>query len=316
LIYGFTGITNFGDLAKLLNNILILKNEFWWIGISIGSVFILIGLFFKLTIAPFHMWGPDVYEGAPTIVTAFFAIVPKIAFFTLLIRLFLYSFYDFLAILSYVILICSVVSMFISATTGLSQVKIKRLLAFSSIGQVGYMLIGIVVGTLDSLQNFFLYLIIYCIMSLGIFGFILLINYQNKKKLKTYRIKYLTELSNLNQLNITLTFLFAIIIFSMIGIPPLAGFLSKFYIFTSAVKTSFYFFAILGILISIIGAFYYIRLIKIVYFDNLVEISSIGNLERENTIVLISSCFFVILFLIYPRPLLLFVYNIGLVFSI
>jgi len=102
----------------------------------------------------------------------------------------------------------------------------------------------------------------------------------------------------------------------MIGIPPLAGFLSKFYIFTSAVKTSFYFFAILGILISIIGAFYYIRLIKIVYFDNLVEISSIGNLERENTIVLISSCFFIILFLIYPRPLLLFVYNIGLVFSI
>lgn len=305
LIYGLSGVTNFEMLSKLVYEIesqpALISN-----GILVGIVFLAVGLLFKLTAAPFHMWAPDVYEGSPTVVTAFFAIMPKIAILALFIRLFLYSVYDLIFYWQTLLILCSVNSMVLGALAATYQTRIKRLLAYSSIGHVGYLLIGLVCGTIEGLQGVLLYLIIYIIMTINVFAILLMFSNQrqNKKKL-VKRIKYLTDLSFLSKTNGTLALTFLVTLFSMAGIPPLAGFMSKFYLFFAAFNSSFYWVAFVGVTMSVVSCFYYIRFTKIMYFEKPKNWFYCNQISFENSLVLAVTFFIILFFFLFPAPLFL-----------
>jgi len=265
-----------------------------YLGISVGLLFISVALLFKLAVAPFHMWAPDVYEGSPTIVTGFFAIVPKIAVLSLLVSIYFETFYGLINEWQYIIIFCSITSMIIGAIGAITQTKIKRLLAYSSIGHVGYILIGIASATAEGIQGLLIYIIIYIIMSISIFT--LLLSLYNSKTL--IRIKYISELAGLSKENNILAITLAITVLSMAGIPPLAGFGSKLYIFLGAIESNLYTLAIIGVLTSVIGAVYYIRLIKIMYFENITIETHYKEIDLQKSIILALSFFFITFFFI------------------
>lgn len=338
LIYGFTGVTNFAELAQLCTSIHMSHPE----GILVGILFIAVGLLFKLTAAPFHMWAPDVYEGAPTSVTAYFSVAPKIALLALFTRLFYYAgpfgaggngIENGSAPLANVLIFCSIASMFIGAFSALSQQKIKRLFAYSSIGHIGYIFIGLIAGNRDGLESVIVYLVIYVLMTINVFALLLslrarttsalLSNNENiipeERREGSTQIRYISDLSLLSKTNPLLAFTFTVTLFSMAGIPPLAGFCGKFYVFFSALSASFFILAFVGIFTSVISCFYYIRLIKIMYFEkesqgpgNFQPINSFESIDKSKSLVLGCTLFFILFFLLYPAPLFLLAHKIAL----
>jgi NADH-quinone oxidoreductase subunit N len=308
LIYGFTGLTNFEELAKVLTGINSMTNTVSYSGILAGLLFLSISLLFKLAAAPFHMWSPDVYEGAPTPVTAFFSIVPKMAIFALLLRMFCSTFYDFLGFWQPIFLYTGVLSMIVGSLGALYQKKIKRLMAYSGIANVGYMLIGFSAGTVESMSGLILYLLIYVVMTIAFFSFILGTQTEKDSKLNTY----ISDLENLGKVNPALGFAVTFVIFSMVGLPPFAGFFGKFYLFLSAIQSELYTAAIIGVLSSVVAAFYYIRIIKLMFFGTSSVYTTYKSMDKANALVLSGSLFFLIFFFAYPHPFLMCIHKASL----
>jgi len=253
LIYGFTGSTNFEIISANLNK----ANT----GAVFGIVFIIVGLAFKISAVPFHMWTPDVYEGSPTSVTSFFALVPKIAAITVFIRFMYVPFINVINQWQTIIIFLSIASMILGALTAIGQNNIKRLMAYSTIGHMGYALAGLATGTNQGIQSTIIYLTIYLVMNLGAFGCIFMMKREN------VFYENIDDLSGLSKNHPILAISFLIILFSLAGIPPLAGFFAKFYIFMAVIEAKMYAFAIIGLVTTVISTFYYLRIIKVIYFD-------------------------------------------------
>jgi proton-translocating NADH-quinone oxidoreductase chain N len=309
LLYGFTGLTHFEDLAKIftgLGNSSFLPST----GIFLGVLFLSVGFLFKLTAVPFHMWAPHVYEGSPTSITAFFLITPKIAILGLFMRLFLSSFYELILPWQTIILSCSIASMLFACFAAMAQKKVKRLLTYSAIGHVGYMLLGFSCGNLEGVQALLLYLVIYVLMTMNMFASILALRQQGDG----LRIKYLEDFHQLAKTNPLLALNISLNLFSIAGIPPLAGFCSKFYLFFAALSSSLYIGALIGVLTSVVSCFYYIRLIKVMYFENPQNCVSYERMDKEKSLVLGLTLFFILFFFIYPSPLFLLTHKVALAF--
>ncbi len=258
MVYGFAGTTSFDELAKLFAGGAVPP-----IGLTIGLVFIIVALAFKTSAVPFHMWTPDVYEGAPTPVTAFFAVAPKIAAIALFVRVLDGPFLGLVDEWRQIIWVISAASMALGAFAALSQRNIKRLMAYSSIGHAGYALIGLAATTPSAIgvRGILVYLSIYLFMNMGTFAVILCMRRQGKM------VESIDDLAGLSQRQPGLALALAIFMFSMAGIPPLAGFWAKFYIFMAAIDAGLPVLAVFGVLTSVVGAFYYLRIIKLMYFD-------------------------------------------------
>ena len=335
LIYGFTGCTEFAQLGKIFTcgteqisgHIQLSETPFqenWGAplrGCELGMIFICVGLLFKCTAVPFHMWAPDVYEGAPTAVTAFFSIAPKIALFGVFVRVILSSFYDFMDPIQKILIFSSCASMILGALAALSQNKMKRLLAYSSIGHVGYMLVGLCCGTVEGIQALLIYLAVYVAMTVNLFAIILLHlgrhDTPSTVSLSPWvqRVKYTTDLAMLSSTNPLLALSLTVMMFSIAGIPPLAGFYSKAYLFFAAMSSSQYLLAFLGVITSVVSCFYYIRLVKIMYFEKTTLWCSFSRIPKSSSLPLAITFFFVVSFLIYPAPLYLATHKCALALS-
>ena len=289
LIYGFTGSTNFETISNNLDS----QNS----GAVFGIVFVIIGLAFKVSAVPFHMWTPDVYEGSPTSVTSFFALIPKIAALTVFIRFMYVPFINVFDQWQTIIVFLSIASMILGAVAAIGQNNIKRLMAYSSIGHMGYALAGLSVGTNSGIQSTIIYLIIYLVMNLGAFGCIFMMRREN-----TF-YENINDLSGLSKNHPILALVFLVILFSLAGIPPLAGFFAKFYIFMSVIVSGMYALAIIGLLTTVISAFYYLRIIKIIYFDKPKKPFEV-NYDWGLKVSLFLSSILVLIYFIYPSMLI------------
>ena len=288
LLYGFTGSTNFEEIN--------LKIELENTGAVFAMVFILVGLAFKVSAVPFHMWTPDVYQGSPSSVTSFFAVVPKVAGIAILIRFVQIPFEQLIDQWKNILVFMALASMILSAVAAIGQTNIKRLIAYSSIGHIGYALAGISTGTVAGYSSSITYISIYVIMNLGVFGCIFLMKKDGKY------CEDIKDLAGISKQNPLLAISFLIIMFSLAGIPPLAGFFAKFYIFMSVIESGMYTLAIVGLLSTVISAFYYLRIIKIIYFDEIKNpFDNIKNLGITSTVFL--SCSILVLFFLYPSIL-------------
>jgi NADH-quinone oxidoreductase subunit N len=253
LIYGFTGSTNYYIIAENFDS----RN----LGLLFGLVFILIGLAFKISAVPFHMWTPDVYEGAPTSVTAFFALAPKVAGFGAIIRILYVAFGNVFVEWQIILIFLSVASMILGAVAAIGQTNIKRLMAYSSISHMGYGLAGLATGIDEGVSASILYIFLYVVMNIGSFVCILIM------KRKNIYFENIRDLSGLSKNHPVIAFSFTVFLFSLAGIPPLAGFFAKFYIFMAVIKAELFALAVIGLVTSVISAFYYLKIIKIIYFD-------------------------------------------------
>ena len=317
LVYGFTGVTEFVDLSKIcscgsntLSSVESLSNQLQLRGCELGMIFILVAFLFKCTAVPFHVWAPDVYEGAPTTVTAFFSIAPKIALLALMIRLFGCSDFAFSLGWQKILIFSSLLSMILGSFAAMSQNKIKRLLAFSSIGHVGYMLLALSLDSLLGIQALCTYIVTYVFMTASLFSTFLLhsgrLDTQSGTALgKVFRIKYITDLTQLGVTNPALAACLTITLFSMAGIPPLAGFYAKAGVFLAALSSCQYLLALVGVLTSVVSSYYYIRLVKIMYFEKSNKWLCLAQPQKASTLCLSFSIFFLVCFMIYPSPLYL-----------
>jgi len=288
LLYGFTGSTNFEDI----NLKIVLENT----GAVFAMVFILVGLAFKVSAVPFHMWTPDVYQGSPSSVTSFFAVVPKVAGIGILIRFIHIPFEQLIDQWKNILVFMSLASMILGAVAAIGQTNIKRLIAYSSIGHIGYALAGISTGTIAGYSSTITYISIYVIMNLGVFGCIFLMKKDGKY------CEDIQDLAGISKQNPLLAISFLIIMFSLAGIPPLAGFFAKFYVFMSVIESGMYTLAIIGLLTTVISAFYYLRIIKIIYFDEIKNpFDRIKNFGIKTTVLL--SCSTLVLFFLFPSIL-------------
>ena len=258
LVYGFAGTTNFDMLSDVLAA---QAGEGPSVGLIVGIVFIAAGLAFKVSAVPFHMWTPDVYEGAPTPVTAFFAVAPKIAAMVLFVRVMFGPFGELLDQWQQIIVFISLASMILGAFAAINQNNIKRLMAYSSIGNMGYALVGLAAGTDFGAQSVLLYLTIYLFMNTGAFACILAMRRDGRM------VEGIDELAGLSKTNPRMALALGIFMFSMAGIPPLAGFFGKLYVFWAAVEAGLPVLAVIGLLTSVVAAFYYLRIVKLMYFD-------------------------------------------------
>ena len=298
LIYGFSGSTNFDIISNQLNS-----SEYV---LSFGIVFILVGLAFKISAVPFHMWAPDVYEGSPTTVTLFFAIVPKVAAMTVFIRFLYVPFLNLIDQWQTIIIFLSIASMLFGAIAAIGQRNIKRLIAYSSIGHIGYTLAGLATGTNEGIQSSIIYISIYIIMNLALFSCLLML------KRNDQYFEDIEDLSGLSKNHPLLSLSLLAILFSLAGIPPLAGFFAKFYIFKAVLQQSMYFLAIVGLLSTVIAAFYYLRIIKIIYFDKEKEkYDSDYNLSLKFTLTF--STILILLYFIFPSQLIEVVSRINII---
>jgi len=261
LIYGFTGSTNFIVIAQAAS----LPEAAANIGLIAGLVFLIVGLAFKVSAVPFHMWTPDVYEGAPTPVTAFFAAVPKLAAMALLVRVLSTAFPGDVVKWQQIIVFISIASMVLGAFAAIGQNNIKRLLAYSSIGHVGFALVGLAANTESGVQGVLIYLAIYLPMTLGAFACVLAMRREGGPN--NGAVEDITELAGLSKTNPTMAFILTALMFSLAGIPPLAGFLAKLFVFRAAVEANLWALAVIGVIASVIGAYYYLRVVKIMFFD-------------------------------------------------
>ena len=295
MIYGFTGFTGFNEIAAAIGQGDALGAP--PIGILIGLVFIAAALAFKVSAVPFHMWTPDVYEGAPTPVTAFFAAAPKIAAMALFLRVLLGPFHELLAQWDQIIVFISIASMALGAFAAIGQKNIKRLIAYSSIGHIGYALVGLAAGTPEGVRGVLIYLAIYMVMSLGTFACILAMRRRGQM------VEKIEDLAGLSKTNPAVALALAIFMFSMAGIPPLAGFFGKLYVFLAAIEEGMYGLAVIGVLTSAVGAYYYIRIVKLMYFDNPVE-SFDKPIGAELSSVLVGTGVITLFFFAYPTPVI------------
>jgi len=298
LIYGFSGSTNFDLIAQNINQL----NT----GSIFGIVFILVGLAFKVSAVPFHMWAPDVYEGSPTSVTAFFAIVPKVAALTVFIRFLYVPFINVVDQWQMIIIFISLASMILGAVAAIGQTNIKRLMAYSSIGHMGYALAGLATGSNEGIQSTVIYLSIYLLMNLGIFSCIFMM------KRKDIFYEDIQDLSGLSKNHPIISICLLLLLFSLAGIPPLAGFFAKFHVFMAVIKVEMYTLAIIGLITTVISAFYYLRIIKTIYFDAPEEIFE-SNQNLGLKISLFLSTIIVLVYFIYPSLLIDVVSNINLI---
>ena len=294
LIYGFTGSMNFDEINSYL-----LRYENLNLGLIFGLVFVMVGLAFKVSAVPFHMWTPDVYEGAPNSITAFFAIVPKIAAVALIYRFCLVPFENFYLEWSQIVIFLSVASMFLGAIAAIAQSNIKRLLAYSSIGHIGYILIALVAANDDGVKASSIYMFSYMVMNIAIFTILLSI------KVKNEYLVNISDLKGLSKSNPIVSLSISIIMLSMAGIPPFVGFFGKFYVFIAAIENELYVLSILGVLASVISAYYYLRIIKIMYFDEKNnEEQLIFKISFQSKVILSLSLFIIICFIFYPSLLI------------
>ena len=292
MIYGFAGTTQFDKLATLLPG----PNADPGVGVIVGLVFLLAGLAFKVSAVPFHMWTPDVYEGAPTPVTAFFAVAPKIAAIALLVRTMVGPFGELFDQWQQIIIFISIASMLLGALAAIWQTNIKRLMAYSSIGHIGFALVGLAAGSEEGIRGIGVYMAIYLAMNIGTFCCILSMRRQG------VMVEGISDLAGLARNQPMMAAALAIFMFSMAGIPPLAGFFGKLYVFMAAVNEGLYVLAIIGVLTSVIGAFYYLRIIKIMYFDEPAEAFDRSAGREVGTIMAVSGLF-TLLFFVFPTPI-------------
>jgi len=298
LIYGFSGSTNFYLISE---NILSSENKNVF-----GLVFILVGLAFKISAVPFHMWAPDVYEGSPTSITLFFALVPKVAALTVFIRFLYVPFLNLIDQWQMIIIFLSLASMIFGAVSAIGQKNLKRLIAYSSIGHMGYALAGLAVGTNSGIQNSIIYICIYLVMNLGVFCCLFAMKRNDKF------FDNIDDLSGLSKNHPIISLSLLILFFSLAGIPPMAGFFAKFYIFISVIEKSMYFLAIVGLISTVISAFYYLRIIKIIYFDPPKEkYDQINYLGLKISLAI--STLLILLYFIYPSTLISLVLQINII---
>ena len=297
LIYGFSNTTNFEEISR---------NFSFEYGVVFGMVFVLVGLAFKVSAVPFHMWAPDVYQGSPTSVTVLFAMLPKIAALTVIIKFLYGPFLNLFSEWQIIIIFLSIASMILGAVAAIGQKNLKRLIAYSSISHMGYALAGLTTGTNDGIQSTLIYLIIYLIMNLAFFSCLLM--------LKRDDIYYenVQDLSGLSKKHPILAFCFLIVLFSLAGIPPLAGFFAKFYVFMAVIKKEMFFLAVVGLLTTVIAAFYYLRIIKVIYFDQEKErFDTNFNLGVKFTLAF--STILILLYFINPNIINQFILNISVI---
>ena len=297
LLYGFTGSTNFEVIAA--------NTADSTIGIIFAMVFILVGLAFKVSAVPFHMWTPDVYEGSPTSVTSFFSVVPKVAGIVIFIRFMYLPFQEILDQWKYILVFISIASMILGAVAAIGQNNIKRLIAYSSIGHIGYAIAGMTPGTENGFKSTLIYISIYAVMNIGAFACIFLMKRNGKY------IEDIQELSGASKNHPLMSLSLLIILFSLAGIPPMAGFFAKFYVFMAVVESGMFTLATIGLVTTVVSAFYYIRIIKIMYFDDpkkpfeqLKDFGIYGSL--------IVSCIFLVSFFLYPSILNEIISNISI----
>jgi len=307
VLYGLTGTTNLANLALLLTDLNqdLINTSF----IYFGLIFILVTIFFKLTAAPFHIWSPDVYEGSPLSSTIIFVLVPKTIFLLLILRIFYSSFFSYFIVFKNIFLICGILSVLIGSLLALQQKRLKRLLIYSSISHVGFMLLGYSTGTLVGITAVFYYMVFYIITGFLIWGLLSLSFSENKKSL------YLTDFSMLGRTNPAKAYALALAFFSLAGVPPLIGFSMKFFIFSSSIQANMFEVSAVIILLSVIGSFYYLRFIKILFFEKKIKYEIFIRDNFFNDLVYILSAFslFVIIFgFIDPSLFLLFSYKISL----
>jgi NADH-quinone oxidoreductase subunit N len=291
LVYGFAGTTRFEELATVL------AGDAVSAGAVIGLVFVAAGIAFKISAVPFHMWTPDVYEGAPTPVTAFFAAAPKIAAMALFARVLLGPFGGLADEWRQILIVVSVGSMLLGAFAAINQTNIKRLMAYSSIGNVGYALVGLAAGTQQGLHGVLIYMAIYLFMTLGTFACILAM------KQKGRMVEQIADLAGLSRTNPMLALALALFMFSMAGIPPLAGFFAKYFVFLAAVQAELYTLAVIGVLSSVVSAFYYWRIVRVMYFEDAVE-GLDRPMEAGVAAVLAVSTAVITLFILLPGTIL------------
>ena len=297
-LYGFTGTTSFASMAEFLKQLgaspEIAVQEF---GILLGMIFLLVGFCFKISAVPFHMWAPDVYQGAPTPVTAYFSTAPKIAALLLLVRLLMEPLGEWVSQWQQIIIFVSVASMVIGSLGAIAQNNIKRLLAFSSIGHVGYALIAVATGTQEGIQAILIYMALYLFMSIGVFGCVLMMHREGKA------VEQIDELGGASKQHPYLALLMAIFMFSLAGIPPLAGFFGKFYVFLAALDAGLIGLAVIGVLTSVIGAYYYLRVVKVMYFDSERDPFDV-ELTGSFRIVMIGCAAIAVFYIVVPSPLI------------
>ena len=297
LLYGFTGSTNFEVIAS--------NTADSTIGIIFAMVFILVGLAFKVSAVPFHMWTPDVYEGSPTSVTSFFSVVPKVAGIVIFIRFMYLPFQEILDQWKYILVFISIASMILGAVAAIGQNNIKRLIAYSSIGHIGYAIAGMTPGTENGFKSTLIYISIYAVMNIGAFACIFLMKRNGKY------IEDIQELSGASKNHPLMSLSLLIILSSLAGIPPMAGFFAKFYVFMAVIESGMFTLAVIGLVTTVVSAFYYIRIIKIMYFDDpkkpFEELKDFGIYGS-----LIVSCIFLVSFFLYPSILNEIISNISI----
>jgi len=291
LIYGFTGSTSFAAIATAAKATSAATD----IGLIVGLVFLLVGIAFKISAVPFHMWTPDVYEGAPTPVATFFAAAPKAAAMALLMRVTLGAFAGIGPQWQQVVSVLAIASMGLGAFAAIGQTNIKRLLAYSAIGNVGYALIGLAAGSPEGAQGVVIYMAIYVAMTLGAFACVLAMRRPQGM------VEEIAELAGLAETNLGMATVFGILMFSLAGIPPLAGFFAKFYVFAAAVKQGLWPLAVLGVLASVVGAYYYVRIVKIMFFDAAKE--RFLAVPVKVGLVMGLASLFMLLYVLRPAPL-------------
>jgi NADH-quinone oxidoreductase subunit N len=288
LTYGFTGTVNFAGIAKAA--------AAGGPGFIFGLVFLFAGFCFKVSAVPFHMWTPDVYEGAPTPVTAFFAAAPKVAGIAMFVRVTIAAFPGITAQWQEILVFVSIASMLLGAFAAIGQRNFKRLMAYSSIGHIGYALIGLAAGTAEGVQGVLVYMAIYLTMTLGTFAVIL------SMRRRGGMVESIDQLAGLARTHPTMAFFLAMLLFSLAGVPPLAGFFAKLYVFLAAIKAGLYVLAVIGVLASVVGAYYYLMIVKLMYFDEPAE--GFVPMPDELKVVLGVCGLFNILFFLYPAPLI------------
>ena len=288
LLYGFTGSTNFELIESQLNR----ENT----GAIFAMVFILVGLAFKISAVPFHMWTPDVYEGAPTSITSYFAVVPKVAGLALLIKFMNVPFSNILLEWQTIIIFLSIASMILGAVAAMVQKNFKRLLAYSSIGHIGYALAGVATGAIAGYQSAIVYISIYVVMNIGAFSCLYLL-----KKDSQYK-ENINDLSGISKKHPLLAVSLLIILFSLAGVPPLGGFFAKFYVFVAVLEKEMYTLAIIGLLTTVMSAFYYLKIIKTIYFDDSLVSFELSK-NRTAQVSIFASCMILTTFFLYPSVL-------------
>jgi NADH-quinone oxidoreductase subunit N len=287
LVYGFTGTVNFAGIAQAAGQ--------GGLGLTFGLVFLFAGFCFKVSAVPFHMWTPDVYEGAPTPVTAFFAAAPKVAGIAMFVRATIVAFPGIATQWQQILVFVAIASMALGAFAAIGQRNIKRLMAYSSIGHMGFALIGLASGTPEGVQGVLVYMSIYLTMTLGVFAVIL------SMRRPEGMVENINDLSGLARTHPGMAFFLAMLLFSMAGVPPLAGFFAKFYVFLAAVKAGLYALAVIGVLASVVGAYYYLLIVKVMYFDE--PAPNFVGTPHELKAVMAVCGLFNLLFFVYPGPL-------------